>query len=71
MQVIDRKLLATEFEGTCNYCDSVFIFNILTDLILLYDGSSRDAWVKCPVCGKQGLFSSHRRDYERRIKRKG
>ena len=59
MKVIKRQLLDTEYPAVCNYCNSVFVFNILTDLIRFFNKERvNDAWVKCPVCGRTDLFSN-------------
>lgn len=70
MEVIERKLLDTEYPAVCEYCNSIFVFNILTDLTRFFKKEKiYDAWVKCPVCGKEGLFSFHRKRYENKLKR--
>ena len=70
MAIISRGLKSTEFTHTCFECNTVFTYNILYDLIPLY-GAERgyrdhDAWVKCPVCGKTGLFSADIDDLRKR-----
>lgn len=70
MEVIERQLLDTEYPAVCDYCDSIFVFNILTDLIrFLNKERVYDAWVKCPVCGRESLFSSYRKRYENKLRR--
>lgn len=70
MKVVKRQLLSTEYPAVCDYCNSTFIFNILTDLIrFLNKEMVDDAWIKCPVCGKKGLFSSYRKRYENKLRR--
>lgn len=70
MKVIERQLLDTEYPAVCDYCNSTFVFNILTDLIRFFNKERvNDAWVKCPVCGRESLFSFHRKRHENKLRR--